>query len=316
MFSTIRTWLFVALRLLKLKHTRSKWEKVLKKAKTPKDYESFLLSDLDSRAKARLIYRISLQKGLPNHLFGNQDKVDHLVTRLEKQGLYQTGRLLRFFQYHHQPPDPEAMHWCQDLIEHERTCNIIAQSLAFYQSAHKALNEDRNPDKRRRLASALEHARDSLEELKSLYREVKAELMTHLGNMPGGPFRKAFLAWRNETNWHLCDWMRQDCVARGGCCARECGCCEKPRGTGGYGYPIHGHCTLLCACCAQTNGLPVMDENAQCNVNLWEDIERFMVDQTDMYSRRAYRAYIWGVDVVNEIEDCDVYLRQHPRSLV
>ncbi|KAJ0415243.1 hypothetical protein BJY00DRAFT_293754 [Aspergillus carlsbadensis] len=56
---------------------------------------------------------------------------------------------------------------------------------------------------------------------------------------------------------------RQDCADRGGCCARECGCCEKVL----YEYPlrhqdgtmymrkVYAHCTSECGCCVITHGV-------------------------------------------------------------
>ena len=44
------------------------------------------------------------------------------------------------------------------------------------------------------------------------------------------------------------------CEARGGCCARACQCCMKPRGQ----YPnkrlYYAHCTLFCGCCVRNRG--------------------------------------------------------------
>jgi hypothetical protein len=55
--------------------------------------------------------------------------------------------------------------------------------------------------------------------------------------------------------WYLRKELTDDCIARGGCCSRQCGCCEDrhlhPRWTRGRGI---GHCTAECGCCAIYRG--------------------------------------------------------------
>ena len=58
---------------------------------------------------------------------------------------------------------------------------------------------------------------------------------------------------------------REKCAARGGCCGRTCGCCERPfyqylqpgdheqdTGKGRALIDVIGHCTVECACCIQS----------------------------------------------------------------
>lgn len=127
----------------------------------------------------------------------------------------------------------------------------------------------------------------------------------HVGNMPGGLFRKAFLSWRKVFNWHMCRWLREECMARGGCCSRSCGCCEHKKDT--PRLPGRFHCTEFCPCCLSTHGFS--PSNGSLNI---QDIDAKVEDDTlkfdvvcgkDLYSRRAYRAYIWGVDFINDITD-------------
>ncbi|EFQ96666.1 hypothetical protein MGYG_08589 [Nannizzia gypsea CBS 118893] len=60
---------------------------------------------------------------------------------------------------------------------------------------------------------------------------------------------------RNNPTKHLSQrYLVEACEARGGCCARACQCCMKPRGQ----YPdkrlYYAHCTLFCGCCVRSRG--------------------------------------------------------------
>ncbi|KAI9925162.1 hypothetical protein MW887_006082 [Aspergillus wentii] len=137
------------------------------------------------------------------------------------------------------------------------------------------------------------------DELKSLHRqhwEHYRELWMLEANMPGGPLRRAFNAWRKNPDWYLTTWLRQDCAGRGGCCGRECGCCEKPRDTDRA--LNRGHCTSACGCCVRSHGFKG-DEIK------FDDLKAFPFElehRKTMYSRRIGRAYIWGIDFLNDLD--------------
>lgn len=50
------------------------------------------------------------------------------------------------------------------------------------------------------------------------------------------------------------------CATRGGCCARACQCCLKPRGL----YPsktiYYAHCMVTCGCCVRNRGFIYVDK--------------------------------------------------------
>lgn len=72
-------------------------------------------------------------------------------------------------------------------------------------------------------------------------------------NLPEGLFGRAFRETRKDPKWYSCEWLRQNCAGRGGCCARKCGCCEKSRNTNRAKW-AHGHCTSVCGCCIRILG--------------------------------------------------------------
>jgi hypothetical protein len=115
---------------------------------------------------------------------------------------------------------------------------------------------------------------------------------------------RAFIPWRfdADTNWYLCTSLNRECAARGGCCSRTCGCCLRKRETGRI--PSQSHCTEFCPCCLATNGLSPSDHIPDIDVKVEEDTVKFnVIYGQDLYSRRVYRVHIWGVGVINNIED-------------
>ena len=71
--------------------------------------------------------------------------------------------------------------------------------------------------------------------------------------MPGETLKGQYDFLREEPDWYLREGLVEDCAARGGCCARDCGCCAKrlptlPRKS------ISGHCSLACPCCNKRGG--------------------------------------------------------------
>jgi hypothetical protein len=52
--------------------------------------------------------------------------------------------------------------------------------------------------------------------------------------------------------------IRYFCTANGGCCGRECGCCERPLKTHRE-KNRYGHCTMECGCCIRNRGFYRVD---------------------------------------------------------
>lgn len=94
------------------------------------------------------------------------------------------------------------------------------------------------------------------------------------GEMPAGVLSKAFKSCRANPDWYLCQWLRQDCARRGGCCGRDCGCCEKARMTKRRWN--RGHCTSVCGCCIRTQGR----SNISVGQSELEDIGTFNIAST------------------------------------
>ncbi|KAJ5489477.1 hypothetical protein N7539_004367 [Penicillium diatomitis] len=65
---------------------------------------------------------------------------------------------------------------------------------------------------------------------------------------------------RNDPMWYMKESLVKDCADRGGCCGRNCGCCElRARHTYETGI---GHCTVECSCCFEFRGFAPSSQEA------------------------------------------------------
>ncbi|KAJ5601146.1 hypothetical protein N7510_010680 [Penicillium lagena] len=58
--------------------------------------------------------------------------------------------------------------------------------------------------------------------------------------------------WRSHPKWYMHRVLREDCVGRGGCCGRNCGCCSNRQNI--LRKFAIGHCTVECSCCERARG--------------------------------------------------------------
>ncbi|EAW19958.1 uncharacterized protein NFIA_095780 [Aspergillus fischeri NRRL 181] len=70
-----------------------KWEKNLQKAKCSQDYLPFLLSNLEFVEKARILFKVATQKGLPDRLFQHPDGTEKIGCQLHRAGQSDVTRL-------------------------------------------------------------------------------------------------------------------------------------------------------------------------------------------------------------------------------
>lgn len=164
-------------------------------------------------------------------------------------------------------------------------------------SKRKELQLDPPPEKRAKIESEIGEKEKFLEDVDMAYHRLYSLLWQSQEHMPSGPLRRAFLAWRSNPDWYLCDWLRRECASRGGCCGGSCGCCEKPRDADQV--LNRGHCTPACSCCIQAHRKTDDDDFKE----ELDNLKTFFLEKDNMYARRLFRAYIWGTDVLNEIED-------------
>lgn len=66
---------------------------------------------------------------------------------------------------------------------------------------------------------------------------------------------RGFKQWRSDHRWYMHSVLVEDCVNRGGCCNRDCGCCvSHERETSSLGGLGIGHCAVECGCCSKARG--------------------------------------------------------------
>lgn len=103
------------------------------------------------------------------------------------------------------------------------------------------------------------------------------------------PQSRAFMTWRSHPYWYMHRALIQDCVVRGGCCARGCGCCHRRKIDDSRKFGA-GHCTSECACC-QKERPPVFKRTTLLNDEQMEGVE-----ERRQRLRRIKRVSIWGFD--------------------
>lgn len=70
-----------------------------------------------------------------------------------------------------------------------------------------------------------------------------------------GPTLRGLYACRSDPRWYLTDTLRRHCAEYGGCCGRECQCCENRSAYANFERTLGlGHCTFECGCCSKARG--------------------------------------------------------------
>jgi hypothetical protein len=278
-----------------------KWESNLQKAKCPQDYLPFLLSNLEFVEKAKILRKVAKRKGLPNNLFQNPEGVEKVACQLQRTGLSDLSRLLWYFLYHQKEHSDDFLGWCVCIILLDLRIRRLVQWKIHVGkelgSRRKELELDPPPEKCAEIELVIGQKEKLLEKIGKAYDRLCRSLWHLQEHMPSGPLRRAFLNWRSNPYWYLCDWLRRECASRGGCCGRSCGCCEKPGDTDQV--LNRGHCTSRCSCCIETHRKTEDDAFKE----KLDVLITFFAEKDNMYARRFCRAYIWGTDVLNEIED-------------
>lgn len=73
---------------------------------------------------------------------------------------------------------------------------------------------------------------------------------------PNSPIVSELLLCVENGRWW--DMRQMSCILSGGCCARDCGCCERPRqpktDQNRPAVMDRSHCTIACGCCIRYRG--------------------------------------------------------------
>lgn len=147
------------------------------------------------------------------------------------------------------------------------------------------------------------HTPSQIHRLKELHRQAwfKEREWRYLRSeiaQPPSVLERGFEDWRSNPRWYMHDVLVENCINRGGCCGRDCGCCvSHERETTSVGKLGIGHCTVECDCCRNARGFELTEGEM-------EDIERrfgFLemeeegIPQDYFYQHRLFLASVWGL---------------------
>ena len=108
------------------------------------------------------------------------------------------------------------MEWTQSLIEIEIRLRETVQRESFLEEEYDRASQTSTDNK-----AFLQELSTELQSLKQEYWRLERE------PCPIGPTRRAYYSFRRKPQWYLSSFLRRDCARRGGCCGRNCRCCEK-----------------------------------------------------------------------------------------
>lgn len=118
-----------------------------------------------------------------------------------------------------------------------------------------------------------------VERLRALYLAESA--------LPSYSVKSFYDSLREDDQWYLRKGLVNECVAAGGCCGRDCGCCSErlqdlPR------KGISGHCSLACPCCEKTNNCSLEPKKV---VELDDEYRAALESTNPAFLLRMTRAY-------------------------
>lgn len=219
-----------------------------------------------------------------------EDTLDFIQDVAETSGRWVNWQIIRGMRHVWWETDWDVLsRWAQSIIETEERLREITQHENFLKKCIHKFHHDSDQAAKYVLP-------DFIEELIALdheYMRLERIYDTLLAGCPVGPIKSGYLWIRKQPQWYLkSEWLRQDCARRGGCCGRECKCCENPPDPNRRkGW---GHCTAKCACCNAEleDGFRLTERNRRM---LQPDFDLTVYPWSD-YSREMFRAYIWSLD--------------------
>jgi hypothetical protein len=236
--------------------------KKIEKAKEPKDLLDHLLStELNVEDKATLL------RQAPKRIYDydHRQSAEYVEAQLREEGYAELAIYLYwcFFWYRAQPKEPES--WIKELIEIDIEERWVAQRKACIQEKLQTLKSSSelplSSEDGAKHASQLKSYEEQLKDINKKHWALSRKKWNKKSAITSWSFRRAYDIQRSYAEWYLSVDLVSDCVGRGGCCGRSCGCCKNPRTVGGFddGINTRGHCTTACGCCLKAHGIEDLD---------------------------------------------------------
>ena len=281
------------------------WYKHICETQDPRRLTKILISNRSFIDKANLLF------ALPPTVSEKSVDMRWLESKLEDTGYSQLAQIVRWNIFWRLSKDSRKknLNWSQKVVVADIKGRWIVQRRTYLQEEIRYLRkflsvplisavEAENKDASKKIYQLSAYEEELQHQDRRIWDDAQHYWKLEV-EMPSGCQERAFRAYRKDPNWYLCAWLRQDCAGRGGCCGRDCGCCEKPRATNTAHHRWNqGHCTSACGCCIRTQG------RDGCGVKERSDLEDFPLNipaAKSAYSRRIYRAYIFGLSFADEL---------------
>ncbi|KAJ5510103.1 hypothetical protein N7453_002206 [Penicillium expansum] len=142
---------------------------------------------------------------------------------------------------------------------------------------------------------------EELKELKKTRCHRVRDLYEEECQLRMGSLRRGYMSVKSNPAWYLREELVEDCIGRGGCCSRDCGCCARRRLSAKDGRGI-GHCTVECMCCIHDRGSEFTEkEKRTCDTRLAQTLR----SHNPAFVLRIANAYfskplVWKLDTKNK----------------
>ncbi|RMJ23559.1 hypothetical protein PHISP_05570 [Aspergillus sp. HF37] len=276
-------------------------------SETPEGMLELCLSD-----KLSFMVKIQSLDDLPVEMYEVNGDMLWLEEQLEGAGKTQLAQCIRYWSNYlngdmeYKWCDEEQFMWCRKIIEADIERRWIAQRRIYLCDKIEITDNSIDTqaeaitDNNYEVAQQISDMSGEARRLSEQYLICKRKIWKLECDIPEGPLSRSFHTLRKNPKWYLSTWLRRDCAGRGGCCGRNCGCCEKPREINENGKIVdvsHGHCATTCHCCIRSRGF-----TGDSSLDDMKDFPIELCPEGSGYTWYAIRAYIWGVDFLNDLE--------------
>ncbi|KAJ5385241.1 hypothetical protein N7517_003152 [Penicillium concentricum] len=267
----------------------NKLKKEIQKAHTPEELLVHLLStELTFKDKE------TLPRHAPWSMYVDPDRenVEKVEAQLVNAGHDKIAIVIYwcFFWYGVQPGGREI--WIKEPIEIDIERRWISQRKGCIQEKVQVMQNSSelllSSEDEAKHASQLKIYKDQLTDLNRRHWALCRKQWIKKESMKSWSFKRAYDRQRKDPDWYLSKLLCDDCVGRGGCCGRGCGCCQRPRTVDGSENSINarGRCTTACGCCLEAHRVEDMD------VGINEEIP----DLKELHFEYKAPAYMTGHD--------------------